>query len=97
MFALIYRGKVAPSFDVRSGQPSKIRGIDFKGFYVDFDGFRAGGHGLGAAGVRGWIRGVWGGRGFVDPGVRGRRSGVRGFVDAWGVRDSWEVREFVGS
>ena len=37
----------------------------------------------------------------MDPGVRGRRSGVRGFVDPWGVRGfvngfvhSW-VREFV--
>ena len=57
--------------------------------------------------VRGWIRGAREGRGFVDSGVRGRRSGVRGFVDPWGVRgfvngfvDSW-VRElvagFVGS
>ena len=43
------------------------------------------------------------GCGFVDPGGRGRRSGVRGFVNPWGVRgfvDSW-VRElvagFVGS
>ena len=56
--------------------------------------------------VRGWIRGVVG-RGFVDPGGRGRRWEVRGFVDPWGVRgfvngfvDSW-VRElvagFVGS
>ena len=50
--------------------------------------------------VRGWIRGG-GSRGFVDSGVRGRRSGVRGFVDPWGVRGfvngfvhSW-VREFV--
>ncbi len=54
-------------------------------------------------------RGSWldseggGGRGFVDPGGRARRSGVRGFVNPWGVRgfvDSW-VRElvagFVGS
>ena len=54
-------------------------------------------------------RGSWlhsaggGGRGFVDPRGRGRRSGVRGFVNPWGVRgfvDSW-VRElvagFVGS
>ena len=49
-------------------------------------------------------RGSWldsgggGGRGFVDSGVRGRRSGVRGFVDPWGgswVRE-W-VRGFVGS
>ena len=37
----------------------------------------------------------------MDSGVRGRRSGVRGFVDPWGVRgfvdgfvDSW-VRELV--
>ena len=43
----------------------------------------------------------WGGRGVVDSGVRGRRSGVRGFVDPWRVRgfvegfvDSW-VREFM--
>ena len=55
-----------------------------------------------------WLDSGWvAGRGFVDPGVRGRRSGVRGFVDPWGVRgfvegfvDSW-VRElvagFVGS
>ena len=42
-----------------------------------------------------------GGRGFVDPGIRGRRSRVRGFVDPWGVRGfvngfvhSW-VRELV--
>ena len=42
-----------------------------------------------------------GGRGLVDPGIRGRRSGVRGFVDPWGVRGfvngfvhSW-VRELV--
>ena len=39
---LIYRGKVAPSFDVRSGKPENNCGIDFKGFYVDFDGFWAG-------------------------------------------------------
>ena len=52
-------------------------------------------------------RGSWldsgggGGGGFVDPGGRGRRSGVCGFVNPWGVRgfvngfvDSW-VREFV--
>ena len=51
--------------------------------------------------VRGWIRGGWGSRGFVDSGVRGRRSSVRGFVDPWGVRGfvngfvhSW-VRELV--
>ena len=38
----------------------------------------------------------------MDPGFRGRRSGVRGFVDPWVVRafvegfvDSW-VRELVG-
>ena len=37
----------------------------------------------------------------MDPGIRGRRSGVRGFVDPWGVRGfvngfvhSW-VRELV--
>ena len=58
-------------------------------------------------------RGSWlhsaggGGRGFVDPGDRGRRSGVCGFVNPWGLGgfvngfvDSW-VRElvagFVGS
>ena len=42
-----------------------------------------------------------GGRGFVDPGGRGRRSAVRGFRNPWGVRgfvngfvDSW-VRELV--
>ena len=39
---LLYRGKVAPSPRVRSGQPLKLRGIDFEGFYVDFDGFWAG-------------------------------------------------------
>ena len=60
-----------------------------------------GGHGLGSADVRGWIRGWVGDRGFVGSGVRGRRSGVRGFVDPWGVRGfvngfvhSW-VRELV--
>ena len=50
-----------------------------------------------------WLdSGVEGDREFVDPGVRGRRSGVRGFVDPWVVRgfvegfvDSW-VRELVG-
>ena len=51
--------------------------------------------------------GGWWGPGFVDPGGRGRRLGVRAFVNPWGVRgfvngfvDSW-VRElvagFVGS
>ena len=43
--ALIYRGKVAPSLRVRSGGRRNLRsnyGIDFKGFYVDFDGFWAG-------------------------------------------------------
>ena len=54
--------------------------------------------------VRGWIRR---GGGFVDSGVRGRRSGVREFVDPWGVRgfvegfvDSWVcelMAGFVGS
>ena len=45
--------------------------------------------------------GGWRGRGFVGSGIRGRRSGVRGFVDPWGVRGfvngfvhSW-VRELV--
>ena len=59
-----------------------------------------GGHGLGSAGfVVGF--GGGGGREFVDPGGRGRRSGVRVFVDPWVVRgfvegfvDSW-VRELV--
>ena len=49
-----------------------------------------------------WLdSGVGGGRGFVGSGIRGRRSGVRGFVDAWEVRGfvngfvhSW-VRELV--
>ena len=54
-------------------------------------------------------RGSWldsgggGGRGFVDPEGRARHSGVRGFVNPWGVRgfvDSWVrglVAGFVGS
>ena len=73
---------------------------------MDFDGFWAGR----VPGVMAWARpGSWldsvrggVGRGFVEPGVRGRRSGVRGFVDPWGARgfvdgfvDSW-VRELVG-
>ena len=89
---------------MRSGQPVKSPGIDFKGFYVDFDGFWAGR----VPGVMAWARpGSWldsgggGGRGFVDPGGRGRRWEVREFVDPWGVRgfvngfvDSW-IRELV--
>ena len=45
-------------------------------------------------------RGSWldaeggGGRGFVDPGGRARRSGVRGFVNPWGFVGSW-IRGFV--
>ena len=44
----------------------------------------------------------WGSRGFVDSGVRGRRSRVRGSVGGSWVRGrfvggSWEVRGFVGS
>ena len=53
---------------------------------------------LGLGRVRGWSRG---GGGSVDSGVRGRRLGLRGFVDPWGIRGfvggSWEVRGFVGS
>ena len=74
---------------MRSGQPVNIRGIDFKGFDVDFDGFGAGR----VPGVMPWARlGSWldSGRGWglgcVDP------WGVRGFVD--GFVDSW-VRELV--
>ena len=52
-----------------------------------------GGHGLGSAGVRGWIRGVVGSWApFGGSWVRGS-VGIRGFVD--GFVDSW-VRELVG-
>ena len=47
-----------------------------------------------------WLHsgGGWGSRGFVDSGVRGRRSRVRGSVGVRGfVGGSWEVRGFVGS
>ena len=82
---LLYRGKVAPSFSVRSGhhQARGQGGVDFKGFYVDFDGFWAGcvpGHGLGSAG---FVRRL-GVRGFEDP--------VEGFVGSWA--GSW-IRGFV--
>ena len=60
--------------------------------------YRASWPGLGQ--VRGWIRGGGGSRGFVDLGVRRRRSEVRGFVGSWIRGDSsvrgW-VRGFVGS
>ena len=54
---------------------------------MDFDRFWAGSVPEVMAGAR---LGSWldsgGGRGFVDPGGRRRRSGVRGFVDRGRVR-----------
>ena len=58
---------------------------------MDFDGFWAGrvagSHGLGSAGVRGWMRGVVGAGGSW---IRGVVGAVWGFVGSWGGgRGSW--------